>query len=208
MFDFKIFAIRLLLFSSQEIALALESDDPLWPANVSLAEFVNGVGSKTLTQIIAEFFRGQEQAVGNLQGEIMAHAVDLESVISDFSDHFDLGQTNFDSNFIRLVIHTVLSYIKLNLLYNRDNYLQLAVYYNELRYESVEQQEAYDIGTFLGECSTPHPTLLTVGYSAGEVAGYLLLGGRCITLIELLDLLLYNCCCKRSKSKNENMSAI
>jgi hypothetical protein len=85
----------------------------------------------------------------------------------------------------------------------------LAIYYNELRYESVAQQEAYDIGTLLSECLSPHHTLLTAAF-AGEVGGYmgLLLGGSCITLIELLDLIVYNCCCKRSRNKEANIPPV
>ncbi|ELU13130.1 hypothetical protein CAPTEDRAFT_202568 [Capitella teleta] len=58
------------------------------------------------------------------------------------------------------------------------NFLRLDIYFGELKYESVEQKRDYDIGTLFS-----------------EIGGYmgLLIGGSAITIVEFLDLIIYNC---------------
>jgi hypothetical protein len=90
-------------FSFQKIAFASQSSAPVWPAYLSLIDFVNGPGSQNLNQMIEGYFDGQNETMSNLREEIKAYGIGLVSAIKDFSAHLDSGVTNFDSSFMRFV---------------------------------------------------------------------------------------------------------
>ncbi|ELT96394.1 hypothetical protein CAPTEDRAFT_188177 [Capitella teleta] len=149
-----------------------------WPDTMTLSNFAGSRSSRVIDKTTKKF--GDELIdfyLGTIELELETSFGNLKSSLGIMNDYFAnyLREERVDDTFVS------------------TNFLQLDIFYSELKYSRMEQIKDYNIATLFS-----------------EIGGYmgLLLGGSCITLIEFLDLFLYNCFRKATRKKRRNVITV
>ena len=102
----------------------------------------------------------QMEAVENECSRFVDHINEMREILVDFTESLEM-----DSAFFLLVCTTFSRIISFNLTYGvyvcfeimvvcvfyRENFLQVDIFYEELKYEEVEEQEAFPVLALMGE---------------------------------------------------------